>query len=132
MSFQIFTAGIARWWPLASNSVFRDDAVMCVFEARAGGRIYERNKAGGEALWGTVLISEPGHRVVCAWHPGRSPTTAQELRILFVASQGGTRVELEHVGWETLGARAEETRALYDSGWDDVLGTHFAAAANHC
>ena len=34
----------------------------------------------------------------------------------------GTRVELEHRGWERVAADAETKRANYDSGWDVVLG----------
>jgi hypothetical protein len=32
-----------------------------------------------------------------------------------------TRVELEHRGWERLGAQGRESRAGYDSGWPGVL-----------
>jgi uncharacterized protein YndB with AHSA1/START domain len=116
-----FTAGLSSWWPLEHQSVFRADADSCVFEARAGGRIYERNQAGAEALWGTVLLVEPGRRVIFAWHPGRPPVTAQEVRVSFVASEGGTRLELEHLGWESLHERAEETRKTYETGWDVTL-----------
>ncbi|MEW5742571.1 MAG: SRPBCC domain-containing protein [Myxococcota bacterium] len=124
-----FTAGLAGWWPLDKQSVFGAEAESCVFEARAGGRIFERSVAGGEALWGAVLLVEPGRRVAFAWHPGRPPHTAQEVRVHFVASEGGTRVELEHVGWESLGERAEETRKAYETGWDITLQA-FAACVH--
>ena len=116
-----FTAGLADWWPLDTQSVFGAEADSCLFEAFAGGRICERSASGGEALWGTVLLVEPGRRVTFAWHPGRLPVTAQEVRVHFVASEGGTRVEVEHLGWESLGERAEETRKTYEAGWDTTL-----------
>lgn len=129
-AFQLFTAGISSWWPLKNHSVFAEDALGCIFEPWAGGRILERSVHGGEALWGQVLLSEPGRRVVFTWHPGRPPSSAQEVRVHFVASQGGTRVELEHLGWEALGERADDTRRTYETGWDEVLVACFGGCAN--
>jgi uncharacterized protein YndB with AHSA1/START domain len=129
-AFQLFTAGISSWWPLATHSVFAHEALSCVFEPHVGGRVYERSASGGQAWWGTVFLIEPGRRLFLTWHPGRPPLTAQELRLHFVASEGGTRVELEHLGWEALGERAQETRKHYDTGWDEVLVSCFAACAN--
>ena len=61
--------------------------------------------------------------------PPQKPLTAQEVEVRFSADGGGTLVELEHRGWQKLGARAAEARAGYDEGWTVVLGEHFAAAA---
>ena len=47
----------------------------------------------------------------------------------FATHGGGTRVELEHRGWERLGAEAAEARASYDTGWDHVLGRFVARPA---
>lgn len=129
-AYQVFTAGIAAWWPMKSHSVFGDDALTCFFEPWAAGRIYERSANGGDALWGTVLLAEPGRRVAFTWHPGRLPATAQEVRVHFVSSEGGTRVELEHVGWEALGERAADVRKTYETGWDEVLVACFGGCAN--
>ncbi len=129
-AYQVFTAGIATWWPLKSQSVFGDEAVTCVFEARAGGRVYELARDGAEALWGTVLVSAPGRRLSFTWHPGRAPGSAQEVSVRFLATEGGTRVELEHQGWAALGEKAAETRHGYDTGWDDVFVARFGGAAN--
>ncbi len=133
-AFLCFTADLAAWWPLQHHSVFGDEAAGCALEAWAGGRLLERSAHGGEALWGQVLLIEPGRRLVFTWHPGRLPASAQEVRVHFVASEGGTRVELEHLGWEALGERAAEARQTYDVTWDQVLVEGFAAhvrAAHH-
>lgn len=130
-AFQLFTAGLGRWWPLASISVFEADASHCVLEGRAGGRVYEVSRTGGEALWGTVLLYEPPRRLTFSWHPGRPPTSAQEVSLIFHPSEGGTRVELNHHGWEFLGPRALETRRRYEGTWDELLGRCFADCANH-
>ena len=55
------------------------------------------------------------------WHPGRNPDAAQELEVRFVVEPDGTRVELEHRGWQQLGSEAKDARERYDSGWTLVL-----------
>jgi uncharacterized protein YndB with AHSA1/START domain len=127
-AFRVFTDEIGRWWPLASHSVFTEDAETAILEGRVGGRFYERSKGGEEAPWGTVTAWEPPHRIALMWHPGRGEETAQELEVRFSAEGGGTRVELVHSGWERLGDRAGEVRARYDTGWEPVLGSFVEAA----
>ena len=55
-------------------------------------------------------------------HVGHDPAEATELEVQFAADGDGTRVELDHRGWEILAERAKETRNSYDSGWGEVLG----------
>jgi hypothetical protein len=42
----------------------------------------------------------------------------------------GTRIDLEHRGWERLGDRAAEARPQYDEGWESVLGLYARAAGS--
>lgn len=123
-AFALFTDGIATWWPLATHSVYNERARTAVFEGRLGGRVYEVSVDGEKGVWGTVLVWEPPHRIVYSWHPGRGEETAQEVEIRFDAWDEGTRIEIEHRGWE----RAPEKRAGYDTGWDFVLGCYMDAA----
>ncbi|MBW8012110.1 MAG: hypothetical protein FVQ83_12865 [Chloroflexi bacterium] len=132
-AFKLFTQGLSTWWPLASHSVGLDKVESCIVEEHEGGRVYEIQKDGSEAPWGTVLAWEPPHRFMMSWHPGRDENTAQELEVLFDAEGEGTRIELIHRGWETLGDKAKETREGYITGWDTVLGnyvTQMKAIAN--
>jgi uncharacterized protein YndB with AHSA1/START domain len=127
-AFEVFTAGIGRWWPLAAYSIRQAHAVTCVIEPRAGGAVYEQDDAGARFPWGEVLVWEPPRRFVMTWHPGRGAETAQEVELRFDPEGAGTRVRLEHREWQTLGADAEEARAGYAQGWEAVLGRHFAGA----
>lgn len=127
-AFEIFTEGIATWWPLRTHSVGRERSETVVMEGRAGGRLYERLTDGEEALWGTILVWEPPHRLVFSWHPGRSEDTSQEVELRFTSEGAGARIELEHRGWERLGERAAEVRPQYDEGWNGVLGLYAQAA----
>lgn len=123
-AFNLFTAGISSWWPLASHSVGEEDTLSCHIEEHQGGRIYEVNKDGSESTWGTVLAWEPPKRFMMSWHPGYESEKATEVEVLFESEGAGTRLVLIHRNWEMLGERAEKTRASYLTGWDLVLGRY--------
>lgn len=129
-AFEVFTAGIARWWPLERYSIAGARARSCVIEPRERGDVYEVDEDGVRHPWGRVLAWEPPHRLVMRWHPGREPEAAQEVEVRFVATAGGTRVELEHRGWQALGEAASEVRERYDGGWNQVVGERFARACD--
>jgi len=128
-AFEIFTARIGAWWPLRPrHSVFQDQSQTCVIEPRVGGLVYELSTRGERSVWGTVVAWEPPRRFVMSWHPGRGPETAQEVEVHFVAVPEGTRVELEHRGWETLADEALKTRENYEKGWVFVFETCYREA----
>lgn len=120
-AFRRFTEEMTAWWPLKTHSVGEAKAETVVFETRRGGRIYERTRDDEVHVWGTVIDYDPPDRVAFTWHPGREPDTAQQVELRFLASDRGTRVELEHRGWEALGDQAEKMRSRYDHGWELVL-----------
>lgn len=128
LAFQRFTEKIAEWWPLETHSMGQGKADTVVFETREGGRVYERSIDGAETTWGTVLAWDPPHRFVMSWHPGREPSTAQQLEIAFQPSEGGTRVTVTHTGWEKLGAEGATLQANYSEGWVFVLDRYRGSA----
>ena len=71
-----------------------------IWEEQVGGRIYERHTDGGEGEWGRVLAWEPPARFVMSWYPGKDDSMATELEVSFSPEGDGTRVDLEHRGWE--------------------------------
>lgn len=127
-AFRLYTEGITEWWPLETHSVFERDATEAVFEGRKGGRIYEVHADGRESEWGRVLAWEPPSRVVCSWQPNPDRSATTEVEVRFREVEGGTRVELEHRGWERLGDDAAAVRADYVGGWVLVLGAYEHAA----
>jgi len=127
-AFALFTDDIASWWPLATYSVARDDAVDCRFEPRVGGRLYEIARDGTESDWGEVLAWEPPDRIELTWHPGDSRDRQQHIVVGFQAVDGGTKLRLEHSGWERLGERGAAVRESYQTGWDEVLDPYVEAA----
>jgi uncharacterized protein YndB with AHSA1/START domain len=125
-AFELFTEGIHSWWPHETHSPADELPESTTFEPRVGGRIYNTAR-GKEYEWATVLVWEPPARFVVDWHvtPG-NPST--ELEVRFVPEGGGTRVELEHRGWERYGENAQESFGSYDTGWDFVLGRYVERA----
>jgi uncharacterized protein YndB with AHSA1/START domain len=119
-AFETFTRQMASWWPSASHRVFEEGSTV-IFEEHVGGRVFERAADGDEADWADVLAWEPPHRFVLRWrvNPKRGAT---EVEVTFVPDGDGTRVELEHRGWDDA-----EGRANYQTGWDPVLA-RFAEA----
>jgi uncharacterized protein YndB with AHSA1/START domain len=128
-AFQVFTAEIGAWWPVAAHSVEPDKVETVVLEGRVGGRLYERWHDGGEVDWGRVLAWEPPARLVLSWSPSLERRAATEVEVRFQAVEPDhTRVELEHRGWERLGDLAAQARSSYEGGWPGVLDA-FAGAA---
>lgn len=112
-AFELFTAGIGSWWPVASHSYGGDDVTAVVLEPRVGGRLYEVTPAG-EQDWGRVVTWEPPDRLVLDWQIGDAAGTEVEVR--FAPEGAGTRVELEHRGFGE-----PDPRGRYEQGWDVVL-----------
>jgi uncharacterized protein YndB with AHSA1/START domain len=135
-AFRVFTEEMRSWWPLDVHSRAAHDrdgvkAERVVVEPWVGGRIYEVMSDGSEGGWGTVLTWEPPHRLVIAWKPNDTPNPPTELELEFIEQDdGATRVDLEHRGWERLGAAAAEARDGYASGWVRTFDELYAAAAN--
>src|SRR5688500_8112135 len=120
-AFELFTARMSEWWPLATHSVAGEDCVGVRFEPRAGGRVVELTAAGEGCVWAEVLEWEPPRRFVLSWHPNPEPEAASVLEVRFAAVDGGTQVDLTHTGWEAFGERGADLRHNYESGWDVVL-----------
>lgn len=130
-AFELFTAHLTAWWPLATHSVGEEKATGVTIEGKLGGRIIESISDGSTSIWGTVTDWDPPHRAAFTWHPGNDPAHAGHVEIRFTAGGGRTRtaagdqttVELIHTGWERH-PRGAEARKAYDTGWDFVLGRY--------
>ena len=128
-AFNVWTAGIATWWP--PDHTVTGQAEMVVLESGVGGRIFERSSDGVEHDWGTVTAWEPPTRLAYQWHIGRDSADATLVEIRFIPrGTGSTRIEIEHWGWERLGAAADERRAQNQVGWESLLPHFRGAVAN--
>ncbi len=125
-AFTTWTRHTTGWWPL-SHTVTVEQGLEVVFEPRVGGRIFERTASGAEHDWGEILAWEPPRRLVYLWHLRADRADATEVEITFLQQPRGTRVEIEHRGWERLGSRGQERRDANAGGWANLL-PHFVEA----
>jgi uncharacterized protein YndB with AHSA1/START domain len=101
-AFRVFVDDFDRIKPREHN-LLTVEIAETVFEAREGGRIYDRGVDGSECAWARVLAFEPPRRLVFSWDIG--PTwqieteldRTSEVEVRFIAETAErTRVELEH------------------------------------
>lgn len=129
LAFEVWTAGIDGWWP-ADHTASGEPTATVILEPRSGGRIYERTSSGVEHEWGRIVAWEPPARFVYLWHLRRDRADATEVEIRFEPlGTAGTRVEIEHRGWERLGAGGVEWRDRNMGGWSTLL-PHYRAAVD--
>ena len=123
ISFRVFCEQISEWWP----GGFGGKDAKVFMEGRVGGRFYERRADGTEYQIGQVTAYQPPSVVAFSWRaPSWEVTTRVEVR--FSAEDRGTRVDLEHSGWEQ-DAKTRDAHKHYDLGWDGILGHYQAALA---
>jgi hypothetical protein len=68
-------------------------------------------------------------RLSYLWHIRRDRADATEVDIVFCAIDGrNTRVEIEHRGWERLGADADAWRERNRSAWQSLLPRYLESA----
>lgn len=124
-AFEVFTEEMPAWYQDGPHSwVDRDRAVAVRLEPGVGGRWLEvYDEATGEGYeFGRIRVWEPGRRVVLEWrhHEGGHTT---EVDVRFEPVGDGTRVVLEHRGWDRLPPEvATEGVAGVLRGWPVLLG----------
>lgn len=121
-AFELFTAEMGRWWPVATHSISASDGVNVVFDGRIGGCVTELTPSGESHVWAEVIAWDPPHRFAMTWHPSIDPTAASIVEVRFRGVEGGTQLDLQHRGWEEFGeAEGAAMRDGYTPGWDVVL-----------
>ena len=127
-AFEVWTTRLSDWWP-AGHSASGDPKAVAVIEARPGGRIFERTPDGREIDWGQITRWEPPRSFSYSWHIGRDARLATEVAVTFVdLSNGTTRLDIVHTGWERLGAHGQQYRDANTSGWGALVPSFVTAA----
>ncbi len=101
--FDAFVDDIALWW--RPNALFsftpRSPGVM----AFQDGRLVERLPSGKVFEVGVVRAWERGARLVFGWRQASfAPGVETEVEVRFEAVETGTRVTVEHRGWDAVPA----------------------------
>ena len=135
VAFEVFTAQIEAWWPMASHHIGEADCAAVVIEPHAGGRWFERGVDGSECDWGRVLLWDAPNRVLLMWQLNAQfkfdRAIETEVDVCFTAVDAQTtRVDLEHRCLDVYGADAPAMREAFSSpnGWNGML-EHYAQVA---
>ena len=123
-AFELFTTRVSSWWPTGTHSYAHDKVTDVVFEPRVGGLLYEVTDEG-KAEWARITAWEPPHRLSMEWLIGKVSGT--EIEVSFSPEGPGSRVVLEHRGWERVPDAADEYQG-YSQGWDAVLAPYVDSA----
>jgi uncharacterized protein YndB with AHSA1/START domain len=125
-AFDLFTQEVDAWWRHGPKYRFRGKRSGTMrFEPGVGGRLVEvYDDAAGELYEvGKILAWEPGSRLAFEWRgPNYRPGQVTTVEVRFIAAATGTRVVVEHSGWETLPAGHPARH-----GMDDVPFLHSMA-----
>jgi uncharacterized protein YndB with AHSA1/START domain len=99
--FRAFTEDIAQWWqdsPLFRFTPGRPGTLHFVPGPR--GRLVESKSGGREFVVGEVREWDPPHRLVLSWRESSFDEDQEtELHVRFDPVEHGTRVTVEHYGW---------------------------------
>jgi uncharacterized protein YndB with AHSA1/START domain len=127
-AFRVFTDEVDLWWRRGPRyrPELRGGGTMR-FEPRAGGRFLEVYPEGEAFEIGRILSWEPGSRLVFDWRarnfePGE--TTVVEVR--FEKADMGTRVTLEHRGWDSIHATHPARHGWTGEAFSSMIGLRWA------
>ena len=103
-TFTAFTAEIGQWW--RPNSLFRftdRPGGRLAFEPDPPERLVEIGNDGDRFEIGSVTVWEPPHRLAFGWRQaGFGPGQETEVVVRFEEVATGTRVTVEHFGWDAI------------------------------
>lgn len=123
VAFAIFQDEIGRWWRPGPS--FANDPARMIgmrFERGVAGRWLELyDDLGDDAFaMGTTTAWEPGARLTFDYHSAFLPVPTV-VDLWFEPIDNGTRITLQHGGWDALGDDAARRRDGYQEGWESIL-----------
>jgi uncharacterized protein YndB with AHSA1/START domain len=136
-AFELFTDRFSEWWPTDSHHILEDaEGVEALLEARAGGRWFERAGDGRECDWGRVLELDRPSRILLAWQLtpqwkfDPDMENATQVEVTFEPDGDGTRVTLEHRGFDVHGEAGAAMRESVsaEGGWAQLMELYRNAA----
>jgi uncharacterized protein YndB with AHSA1/START domain len=132
-TFSAFSGEIGEWW--CPNGLFRftDGAGgRLAFEPDPPTRLVEIGTDGERFEIGPVTVWDPPHRLVFGWRQVGFPAgRSTEVSVRFDAVDGGTRVTVEHSGWDAIpqenaarhGFPLRSLQQRLAEWWQELLGS---------
>jgi len=125
-AFEVFTEEVDLWWRRGPR--FRrggPDSELCFEQDAAGRRLIERGKEDVFEI-GRVQVWEPGKRLLLEYRlPNFAPDERTEVEVRFEEQGKGTRVVLEHRGWEALRPEHPARHGLSGEAFSSMIGLHW-------
>ncbi len=130
-AFELFTRDVDVWWQKGPK--YRPqlgEGGRMAFEPGEGGRLVEFYDGGREFEIGRILVWQPGERLSFVWRLSNfTADQSTEVDIRFTPVAEGTRLTLEHRGWDTLppdhpahhGLDLMRSQLLRARWWDEQL-----------
>lgn len=124
-AFTLFTRDIGQWWGRGPAFQFHPgrDGELRFDPPGPDGRLVEAYAGGVAYEIGRVTAWDPGVRLAFGW---RLPTFRSgqitHVEVAFRAVAGGTRVTVEHGGWETVPPDHPARHGLSDTAHGRQLG----------
>jgi len=127
-AFAVFTGDIAVWWKPKVKYLFQAGRTgVMKFEPGEGGRLLEEYNDAPPFEVGRVLTWAPGERLVFEWRQaGFAPHEITHVDVRFEAVSSGTRITLEHRGWEALPPDHPARRGYTGSAFTSMIGLRWA------
>lgn len=125
-AFEVFTDEVDLWWRRGPR--YRSagpDSELCFESDGRGRRLIERGKAGVFEI-GRVQVWEPGKRLLLEYRlTNFAADERTEVEVRFEEQGKGTRVVLEHRGWEALRADHPARHGLAGEAFSSMIGLHW-------
>jgi uncharacterized protein YndB with AHSA1/START domain len=125
-AFEVFTAEVDLWWRRGPRFRGGGDASVLAFEGTGAARTLVERGDGGSFEIGRVQVWEPGRRLVLDYRLRNFAAGERtEVEVRFEPHGSGTRVTLEHRGWETIRAKHPARHGLSGEAFESMIGLHW-------
>jgi uncharacterized protein YndB with AHSA1/START domain len=126
-AFTVFTQEIGRWWRPKGPRLFRPDRDG-VLKFDSGCLIFDSGGADTFVV-GRVLAWDPGRRLVFEWRQaGFAPHEVTEVEVRFESFGSGTRVTVEHRGWDAIPSDHPARSGFQGGAFTSIIGLRWADA----
>ena len=125
-AWEVFTDDVDLWWRRGPRFRWRHDRHGVLrFEGGAGGRLVEtvEGDPGEDFEVGRIRVWEPGKRLVFEFKVLRFEAgESTEVEVTFESAADGTRVSVEHRGWDALPKDHPVRHGLEGAAFDAMMG----------
>jgi hypothetical protein len=135
-AFEVFTTEVDTWWRHGPRYRVVDGEGTMRFEPGTGGRLLEVVDSGAVHERGRIRVWDPPKLLIWQSLGGREPEESTEVEVRFESTERGTRVTVEHRGWDGVppdhpvrhGLDSSAFGGLMGRWWADLLTAHRARA----